>query len=147
APFLRRLRQAGHDPRPFRRHRIRGWVVLGLLAAIVLAVAPLHWAGLYPVTERLATLLALLFLLATAGLAMGMHERAFAVSGTLVLGLYGLTAWTRFAFRLEDFFVVALLVSFGIFALAGFNLVFVLEEMVFDLHRQLGPHRRAWDFL
>jgi hypothetical protein len=34
--------------------------------------------------------------------------------------------------------------SFGIFALAGFNLVFVLEELVYDGHRLLHLRSRAW---
>jgi hypothetical protein len=142
-PFLRRLRRAGRDPEPFRS-RARTWLLLGALALALLAFVPVlapEWSTL---TQRLATLLSLVFLLAAVGLWLGMRARAFAVAAVLVLGLYALTSWARLAFPLQDFFVVAVLVSFSVFALAGFNLVFVLEEVVYDAHVRIHLAGRAW---
>jgi len=70
--------------------------------------------------------------------------RAFAAAGAFVLALYALTWWTRLAFPLQDFFVLAVLVSFGVFGLAGFNLVFVLEEVVYDAHVRLHVRHQLW---
>jgi len=141
-PFLRRLRKAG---RPDSFHgRARTWLVLGVLALAVLAFLPIvapQWSGL---TERVATLLSLVFLMASVGLWMGMRGRAFAVAAVFVLSLYALTFWTRLAFPLQDFFVVAVLASFAVFALAGFNLVFVLEEIVYDAHVRIHVAGAFW---
>lgn len=143
--LLRRARDSGRDPAPFTRGpRVKIWLTAGVLALMALTVVPFVRPGLSPMTERLATLLALLFLLASVGLWFGMRGRAFLVAFVLVALLYGLTAWTSLAFNVEDFFTIALLVSFGVFALAGFNLVFVLEEMVYDAHRTLHLRHPAW---
>jgi hypothetical protein len=75
---------------------------------------------------------------------MGMGRRAFVVASVIVVVLYGLTAWGGLAFHLEDLFILAVVMSFAIFALAGFNLVFVLEELVYDGHRLLHLRSRAW---
>lgn len=142
-PFLRRLRRAGRDPNAFHA-RARTWLVLGVVALAVLAFLPIvapRWSG---ITERIATLLSLVFLMASIGLWLGMRGRAFAVAAVFVASLYGLTSWTRLAFPLQDFFVVALLVSFALFALAGFNLVFVLEEVLYDAHVRIHLAGRAW---
>ncbi len=144
APFLRRLRLSGHDPAPFRGRRTKRVLLLGLVALAALALVPFLWPAWSFLTERLATLVALVFLIAAIGLWLGMGVRAFAVAAAIVLAIYGLTAWTTFAFDLADFFAVAVLVGFGVFALAGFNLVFVLEEVVFDLHRAMHLRSRLW---
>jgi hypothetical protein len=144
-PFLRRLRRAGRDPAAFRVGR--GWFLAGLVALAALALLPAVRPTLAGASERLATLLALVFLMAAVGLWLGMKGRAFAVAAVFVASLYLLTFWTRLAFPLEDFFVVAVLASFAVFALAGFNLVFVLEEVVFDAHRKMHLVHRAWGLL
>lgn len=145
-PFLRRLRRAGHDPEPFRA-RARTWLGLGVVALAVLAVVPILAPAWSTLTQRLATLLSLIFLMSAVGLWMGMRARAFAVAGAFVVALYALTWWTRLAFPLQDFFVVAVLVSFAIFALAGFNLVFILEEVVYDAHARVHVAGRGWHTL
>lgn len=142
-PFLRRLRKAGRDPEPFRS-RARTWLGLGAGTLALLAAVPVVAPAWSTLTQRLATLLSLIFLVSAVGLWLGMRARAFAVAAALVVLVYGLTSWTRFAFPLQDFFVVAVLVSFAIFALAGFNLVFVLEEVVYDAHVRVHVAGRAW---
>jgi hypothetical protein len=143
-PFLRRLRRAGRAPAAFASARARTWFYAGLAALLVLALAPLLHPGLSTVTERVATLLSLVFLMAAIGLWLGMRGRAFVVAGAFVLGLYALTFWTRLAYDLQDFFVLAVVVSFAVFALAGFNLVFVLEEVVYDAHVRIHVKSRLW---
>jgi hypothetical protein len=146
-PFLRRLRKAGHDPEPFRA-RARTWLALGVVALAILALVPVLAPAWSTLTQRLATLLSLVFLMAAVGLWLGMRARAFAVAATFVLGLYALTSWTPLlAVPFQDFFVVAVLVSFAIFALAGFNLVFVLEEVVYDAHARVHVAGRGWQAL
>jgi hypothetical protein len=142
-PFLRRLRKAGRDPSSFKG-RARTWLVAGVAALAILAFLPIvapAWSGL---TERVATLLSLVFLMAAIGLWLGMRGRAFAVAAVFVLSVYALTFWTRLAFPLQDFFVLAVLVSFAVFALAGFNLVFLLEEVVYDAHVRVHLDAKAW---
>lgn len=114
----------------------------------LVAVLPLLWPAAGAASERLAPLLALLFLLASVGLWSGLGRRSFLVAGVLVMALYGLTAWTRFAFpAVHDLAIVAVVVAFIIYGLAGFNLVFVLEEVVYDLHLAFHPRHRAWSFM
>ena len=100
--------------------------------------------GSIEASERLGPLLALMYLVSSIGLWAGMGQRAFLVGGVAVLALYALTAWTRLAFSLHDLYVLALLVGFLVYALAGFYLVFVLEEMVYDAHRLLQPRGTSW---
>lgn len=142
-PFLRRLRKAGRDPMALR-NRARTWLYAGVGALVVLAVLPIAAPQWSVLTERVATLLSLVFLMASVGLWMGMRGRAFAVAAVFVLSLYALTFWTRLAFPLQDFFVLAVLVSFAVFALAGFNLVFVLEEVVYDAHVRVHVVGKGW---
>lgn len=144
-PFLRRLRRAGRDPASFKAGRARSWFYAGVAALGILAVVPVLAPGWSTLTERLATLLSLVFLMASIGLWLGMRGRAFVVATAFVLLLYALTFWTRLAFDLQDFFVLAVLVSFGVFALAGFNLVFVLEEVVYDAHVRVHLKSRLWE--
>jgi hypothetical protein len=143
-PFLQRLRRAGHNPAGFHPRHTSFWLVAGIVLLAVAIVLPFLAPGLAPLSQRTATLASLVFLVATPGLVMGMGRRAFLVATILVLALYGLTAWGGIAFHLEDLFIAALVMSFAIFGLAGFNLVFVLEEMVYDAHRILHLRSRAW---
>ncbi len=102
APFLRRLRLSGHDPAPFRGRRTKRVLLLGLVALAALALVPFLWPAWSFLTERLATLVALVFLIAAIGLWLGMGVRAFAVAAAIVLAIYGLTAWTTFAVELAE---------------------------------------------
>jgi hypothetical protein len=144
APFLARLRKSGLDPSAFRHRHVAPWVVVGIVVLGLAILMPFTAPGLAPLSQRVATLASLVFLLATPGLVMGMGRRAVWIALLLVGLLYGLTAWGGVALHLEDLFVVAVIMSFAIFALAGFNLVFVLEEMVYDTHRLLHLRSRAW---
>ncbi|HUR61074.1 MAG TPA: hypothetical protein VM286_01750 [Candidatus Thermoplasmatota archaeon] len=143
-PFLQRLRRAGHDPSGFHPRHTSFWLVAGILLLAIAILLPFAAPGLAPLSQRTATLASLVFLVATPGLVMGMGRRAILVATVFVALLYGLTAWGGLALHLEDLFVAAVVMSFAIFALAGFNLVFVLEEMVYDAHRLLHLSRRAW---
>src|SRR5204862_427159 len=58
--------------------------------------------------------------------------------------LYAGTAWIPFGVGLRDIFVLALITSCLVFALAGFDMVFMIEEMVYDAHRHLHVHGRLW---
>lgn len=144
-PFLARLRAQGHEEAGFHAPKVSSWFRLGVAAVAILAVLPFATPEWSHITERLATLGALVFLLAAMGLWLGLGGRAFLVATALVALLYAATAWTTFAFPLADFFVVAVVASFAIFALAGFNLVFVLEEVVYDVHVRLHVRSRAWE--
>lgn len=143
-PMLVRLKSLGLSPTAFSRKGTAPYVIAGIVLLGVTILVPYFAPRFATLTDRLATLAALGFLLAAPGLVFRMGRRAFAVAFVLVLGLYALTAWTGFAFGIEDLFVIALITSFAIFTLAGFNLVFVIEEMVFDLHRLFHPRNRAW---
>lgn len=146
-PFLKRLRHLGHDETGFHAPQVQTWFKLGVAVIAVVAVLPFvtpQWSG---ASERLATLASLVFLVAAIGLWLGLGRRAFIVSGTLVLLVYAATSWTVFAFPLDDFFVVGLLVSFIVFALAGFNLVFLLEELVYDIDVRLHERGPNWTIL
>lgn len=118
-PVLRRLRERGHEPAPFRRPGLRGWVLVTLAVLVLTVVLPLAWPGTWPFVQRAGPLLSLFFLVAAGALWLAPRRRAFLVSGAIVVFLYGITAWTPLAFDLEDFAVVALLSSFGVIALIG----------------------------
>lgn len=146
-PFLARLRLAGHDEAGFHAPQVGTWFRIGVAAVAILALLPFITPQWTHTTERLATLASLVFLVAAIGLWLGLGGRSFLVAATLVGLLYGATAWTPYAFPLADFFVVAVVASFAVFALAGFNLVFVLEEIVYDIHVRLHPRKRRWQAL
>lgn len=144
-PVLKRLKEVGLNPSAFSRKGTAPWVIAGIVLLAITIILPWLAPSLAGLTERLATLAALGFLLAAPGLVFRMGPRAFAVAFIVVLALYAVTAWTGLAFRTkEDLFAIAVITSFAIFTLAGFNLVFVLEEVVFDLHRLFHPRNQAW---
>ena len=143
-PLMARLRVAGHDEAGFHAPKVSTWFRLGVLAIAVLAVLPIAQPQWSHTTERLATLASLVFLVGAVGLWLGLGARAFLVSTAFVAVLYAATAWTTFAFPLTDFFVVAVVASFMVFALAGFNLVFVLEEVVYDVHVRMHVRHPLW---
>ncbi len=132
----------GRDPRTFRARQ--GWVIAGLLLLAFTALAPFLWPATRALTERLAPLLALTFLLSAFGMWARMGSRAVVVAGVVTLALYGMTAWTRVAFSQHDLFLIAIVVGFLVYALAGFYLVFVLEEVVYDAHRLLHLRQPVW---
>lgn len=144
APTMERRRRAGRDPAAFRRQGTRNWAWGGIAALAATAFLPLLLPGTAVLTDRLVPALSLVFLLAAGGFWLGMGGRALPVAFAMVAAVYALTAWTRFAFEMDDFFVLAVMTSFLVFALAGFNLVFVLEEVVYDTHRLLHLRSRAW---
>lgn len=143
-PFLRRLRHLGHDEEGFHAPKVQTWFKLGVATIAVLAILPFAAPQWSLLTERLATIASLVFLVAAVGLWLGLGKRAFLVATALVLLVLGLTTWTIFAFSLDDFFVIGLLAGFFVFALAGFNLVFILEEVVYDIDVRLHVRGRAW---
>ncbi|MHB8633638.1 MAG: hypothetical protein ACYDBQ_06700 [Thermoplasmatota archaeon] len=138
-PFLRALDASGRDRQAFRRGHLGWWALLGVLWLAVLALLPIDMPVLAPWTLRVDNLSALLFLAAAVGLWLGMGGRAFVVAAVVAAALYGLAASVALGFTIYDVESVALLVSFLVFALAGFNLVFVVEEVVHDLHQALQP--------
>lgn len=143
-PFLRRLRHSGHDEEGFHAPKVQTWFKLGVATIAVLAIVPFAAPQWSQITERLATVASLVFLVAAVGLWLGLGKRAFIVATALVLFVFGLTSWTVFAFSLDDFFVIGLLAGFFVFALAGFNLVFILEEVVYDIDVRLHVRGQAW---
>lgn len=145
-PFLARLRRAGANPSPFRRRGLVALAMWGIAALALLAAVPYLYPRAAPFTERLAALGAMLFVIAAPGLWMGLGRRSFLVAGVLTLAIYGITGWTGAALHQGDLYVPAVFLGLAIFGLAGFNLVFVLEEVVYDAHRHL-PARvksKAW---
>lgn len=143
APVLTRLRGAGREPRPFQQQEVRMWVWGSVLLLILAAVLPIIWPESLTWMQRLTPILSLFFFLAAGGHWMRMGNRAFAVAGALVVLVYALSFWTALL-ELEDFYVVAVLSSLLVFALAGFNLVFILEEVVYDAHRLTRLVHPAW---
>lgn len=142
---LRRLRDKGHDHRAFRG--LGPWLIASLVGLGLTAALPLFVPESRGWLARSTPALALFFFLAAVGWWLRMGKRSFAVAGGFVVLLYAATAWAPFAFDVHDFTVLALLSSFAVFALAGFNLVFILEEITFDVHRELHLAHRAWSLL
>lgn len=147
APLLARLRRAGHHEAPFKSAGLLGHAAWGLVAIACVGLAPFVFPEQAGLAVRLATLLALAFLFAAPGLALGMGRRAFVIAGLLVVILYGTTAVLSLPSGIDDLFVVTVVTSFLIFGLAGFNLVFVIEEMVYDVHRLIHLRQPAWQVL
>ncbi len=125
----------------------RPWVLASLAALAATAVLPILLPATADVLQRTTPLFSLFFFLAAIGHWLRMGNRAFAVAGAMTLVIYGITAWTPSAFGLEDFFVIALLSSLLVFALAGFNAVFILEEMMYDIQRLSHFRHPLWRFV
>lgn len=145
-PLLRKSREAGSEPKAFGQGQMRLWVILALLALAATAILPILFPRSVDWLQRTTPALALFFFLSAMGWWFRMQERAFAVAGAFVALLYAATAWAPIAFDVDDFSVLALLSSFAVFALAGFNLVFILEEVLFDAHRELRVARKVLQF-
>jgi hypothetical protein len=127
-----------------------GLAILGLLALAPALAGPVPWLGWHgaslatqqnvtQATERLTTIGALVFLLAAPGYWLGLGHRSLAVAAVVVglvyAGIAGLGSTQK------DLLTIALILAFLVFAVAGFNLVFVLEDLIYAAHRQL-PHDR-----
>lgn len=125
---------------------MRPWVVASIALLAAAAFVPVQWPAAAPAIQRAAPLLSLFFFLAAVGHWLRLGRRSFLAAGTLTGIVYALTAWGPATFGYDDFFIVALLSSFLVFALAGFNLVFIVEEAVFDLHRIVRLDRAGWRF-
>ncbi len=142
-PFPRRLARQG---KRFHEADLGPWFGLVLALLVATTLVPILWPASQEWFQRSTPLFSLFFFLAAIGHWLRMRSRAFVVAGALTALFYALTAWTPLAVGYEDFFIVALVSSFLIFALAGFNLIFVLEEMVFDLQRVAHLRHPAWRF-
>lgn len=146
APILRRLRSRGHDPRSFTKRRALPWFLFGGVLLALLALGPFLFPVANPWVERVATVLALFFFLSAVGFWFRMGYRALGIAAFLVVLLYAATAWTSLL-EVRDIFVLTVLVGFFLFTLAGFNLLFVLEEVLYDAHRLLHLRHPLWAVL
>ncbi len=143
---MERARRSGAErSRPFRDGEARLWLWIGAAALVVLAFLPMQWPTSRHLAERLGTIFSMVFLVAAVGLKFRMGNRAFVAAWGLVSIAYVVSATAGVALlEQKDFQVLAVLVSFGFFVLAGINVVFVLEEMVHDTHRVLLSRQRFW---
>ncbi len=134
--YLRRVRHARDDPRPLYRRSGDMWVAVAVGLLLGLTLVPLFVEEALGFASRLGTVLSLFYLLGAVGLGLRMGSRGFVVAAALVASLYLLTAWTHFV-GLDDLYVIGLVVSFAVFVLAGILLVFLVEEGIHDIHREL----------
>lgn len=141
-PTFARLRRRGHEPGPFGGKRAWPWLILGGGILVAMAILTAVWPGGGDLIERVATLLSLYFFVVTFGSWAGLGSRSLWVAAFAVALLYGLSAATRIV-DVHDLFVVSLIVGLLLFVLAGFSLLFVLEEVIYDAHRLIGA-RSAW---
>lgn len=146
APVLRRLRSQGHDPRSFSKRRVLPWFLLGGVLLSLLSLGPILFPVANPWVERVATVLALFFFLAAMGFWLRMGNRALGIAAILVVILYAGAALTSLL-EVRDIFVLTVLVGFFLFTLAGFNLLFILEEVLYDAHRLLHLRSPLWAVL
>lgn len=143
-PVVRRLRGDKKGPQGFIQPHILRWVILGVASLSTLVILAFLEPELSNIIVHASTALALFFLLFALGLVVGLGRRAPVVA-TVVTGLlYGLTAWTPLV-GVRPVFVLGVLVAFFIFALAGFNVLFVVEEVLFDIHRNLHIRGTWWN--
>lgn len=142
-PTFTRLQRRGHDPRRFADRRAWPWLALGggaLVATIVLTVL---WPAGGPVLERAATLLALYFFVVAIGAWAGLGVRSVWV-GAVAVGLLYLASFATRLVDVHDIFLLSLILGLFMFVLAGFNLLFVLEEVIYDAHRLMRLGSPWW---
>lgn len=138
-PVMRRIRADQRASSPFRDPGQRTFLIFGGLLLAFLTSLP-FWADQWTIgAERMATLASLFFLVAAGGQAFGLKARSFLVSFLVVAFLYVATAWTWFVFDLEDFFILAVIVSFLIFIMAGFYITLLLEDGVAWVQDRVSP--------
>jgi hypothetical protein len=138
-PVMRRIRADRRATSPLRDPAQRNFLMAGLLLLIVLGSFPFLKVDWSVGAERIATIASLFFLLAAGGQAFGLGARSFLVAAVGVSMLYILTAWTWFFFEFDDFFIIAVLVSFLVFVMAGFYLILLLEDGVAWLQDRVSP--------
>lgn len=140
-PVMRRIRVDRRATSPLRDPVQRNILLAGLVLLIILGSFPFLKVDWSVGAERVATIASLFFLLAAGGQAFGLGARSFLVSAVGVSLLYIFTAWTWFFFEFEDFFLIAVLVSFLVFVMAGFYLVLLLEDGVAWMQDRVSPDR------
>ncbi len=140
---LRRLKSSGRGAGPFYSAAGLPWMLVGGLLLAVLIVVPLLWQTFTPWAERIATGLALFWFILAVCAVLGLRARAPWIAAAVTILIYAATAWLP-AIGVKDLFVLTILVGFGLFVLAGFNLLFVLEEVVYDIHRLLRVRGTGW---
>lgn len=142
-PTFTRLRRRGHDPKRFADRRAWPWLAFGGGALVALIVLTVAWTAGGAVLERVATILALYFFLVAVSAWAGLGARAPWVALAAVALLYGASFATRLV-DLHDLFLLSLIVGLLLFVLAGFNLLFVLEEVIYDAHRLMRLRSPWW---
>lgn len=141
APLLKRMRvrrqeasTAGRNP---RRH---AWG--GMALAVVLILLSLLGPGFAAVAGRLAYLGSMGALIACFGFLMGRGNRAYIASGVGVALLYALSN-LGLLFGVSDIYFLVLLSSLILYLIAGINLLFVVESLLYDIHRAAHGHTAA----
>ncbi len=140
---LRRLKDSGRGVGKFHSAGGLPWILAGGLALAILIIVPLFFPKTEPWAERIATALALFWFILGVSSVLGLRARAPWIAAAVTVLIYAATAWLP-AIGVRDLFVLTLLVGFGLFVLAGFNLLFVLEEVVYDIHRLLRVRGQTW---
>lgn len=143
-PVVRKLRARRDGKKPFQQPHVLPWVLGGLASLGVLVALGFLLPERSDVVIIASTTLALFFLLFALGLVANLGRRAAVVAVVATGLLYAVTAWTPLV-GVKSALVLALLVAFVVFALAGFNVLFVVEEVLFDIHRQLHIRGTFWN--
>lgn len=143
APVLKRLQRHDNPRRAFLGRQGLPWIVGGGLALALAIFVPLARPELSPMAERGSTFFALFWFITAVAAVLGRRRRAPWIAAAVTIFLYIATAWLPFI-GLRDLFVLTVVVGFSIFVLAGFNLLFVLEEVVYDIHRLLHVRGQIW---
>ncbi|MGB1697332.1 MAG: hypothetical protein ACPHK8_02920 [Thermoplasmatota archaeon] len=138
-PVMRRIRADRRATSPLRDPLQRSILMAGLALLIALASLPFTQVQWSLPAERIATIASLFFLVAAGGQVFGLKGRSFIIAFFVVGALYGLTSLGQFVFEFEDFFVIAVLVSFLIFVMAGFYLTLLLEDGIAWVQDRVSP--------
>lgn len=143
-PVIRRLRGRPDGKRPFQQPHVLPWVLAGLVSLGVLVAVGFILPDQSEAVIIASTALALFFLTFALGLVSNLGRRAAVVAVVVTGLLYAVTAWTPLV-GVKPILVLALLVAFVVFGLAGFNFLFLVEEVLFDIHRHLHIRGTFWN--
>jgi hypothetical protein len=144
-PIGHRLAEPRKRKRAFQQANVLPWVFTAVIALSTLIILGFVRSDSSEVIILASTAASLFFLVFAFGLIGGLGKRA-APFALFVTGLlYALTEWTPWFVNTRSALVLAVLVAFILFGLAGFNFLFLVEELLFDIHKALQLKGTLWN--
>ncbi len=146
-PIGHRLANPEERTRAFQQPQVLPWVITAVVALSTMVAMGFVRHESSAIIVVASTTAALFFLIFAFGLLANLGRRAAFVALGITGLLYALTEWTPWFVNVRSALVLAVLVAFVLFGIAGFNFLFMVEEVLFDIHSALHVRGTLWNVL